>query len=282
MTTSGIVFGATGRLYRNLARRAAHTVKHHMPEVQIDLFTGSRPMQDPVFDRIVHLENAQTTRPKFEALLRSRFDRTLYLDADIVMCAPVWDLFELLEQFDIVGGHEQYGSSSAAMRNGPRPLPPAFRQLNSGVLAIRKSDRSQSFLNGWRDAYVAANARYDQPFMRDQLWQTDLRLWVLPPEYNQMYTPHVLHSSDMHAAPRLLHLTHLHDDKKFGLPADRPFDLADLIPGPTHQRLLDLLHSDQSLGNPPPPAPTLREKLKGKSPSALLASRLRLLRQRFR
>ena len=79
--THGFIFAVTGPDYTGLARQAAATVAHHHPDIPIDLFTD-QPCDDPVFAR-VHQLSESGPRPKFEALLRSRFDRALYLDAGI-------------------------------------------------------------------------------------------------------------------------------------------------------------------------------------------------------
>ncbi len=242
----GIVFGATGGLYRNLARRAARNVRQVMPQAAIDLYTDE-PLVDPVFDR-VHLLDRSGPRPKMEALLRSRFRKTLWLDSDTVMLCDVSDLFDVLETADIVGAHEQFGSSPVAMRKVRRDIPPAFRQINSGVLGVRKSEATDAFLRRWQQDFVALKLQYDQPLLRELLYESDLRLVVLPAEYNQMFPPHIRVASALMMAPRILHMTHVHSDPKFADPPDRPFDPGELLNPPVVERINALLASDRTLG----------------------------------
>lgn len=249
MAEQGIIFAATGAQYRALARRAARNVRALMPEVEIDLFTDS-PLEDPVFDQ-VHLVDARGPRPKMEALRHSRFRLTLYLDADVVMVAPVWDVFEVIAAHDLVGAHEMYGSSRVALTQVRKPIPPAFRQINSGVLGIRKCPETEAFLAKWQEDFQSLKLQFDQPLLRELLFESDLRIAVLPGEYNQMFSPFIEVADGQMMAPRLLHLTHLHNDLAHGEPADQPFEPAALMPPRVVERINALLASDRTLGNPP-------------------------------
>ena len=94
----GFVFATTGALYTVLARRAARTLRKTMPDAQIDLFTD-QVLDDPVFTQI-HRLHTSSSRPKMEAMRRSRFGKTVYLDADIVVLADVSELFALLDRVE--------------------------------------------------------------------------------------------------------------------------------------------------------------------------------------
>lgn len=246
MAEQGIVFGATGELYRKLARRAARNVRQVMPDLPIDLYTDD-PLKDAVFDRVFLLEKGGS-RPKMEALIRSRFRRTLYLDCDAVMVNDVSDIFELLDRADIVGAHEQYGSARVTLQKARRDVPLAFRQINGGVLGVRKSPQAEDFLRRWQRDFDALNLRFDQPLLREMLYETDLRFFVLPPEYNQMHFPFVRVASPQMMAPRILHITQIHTHPNFAEPVDQPFNPAEFMPAPARDRFNELLLTDKTLG----------------------------------
>lgn len=246
MSSCGFVFGATGELYRKLARRAARNVRAVMPGLEIDLYTDA-PLDDPIFTQ-VHVVPDAGIRPKMRALRLSRFDRTLYLDCDVVMLNDVSDVFACLAQADIVGAHEQFGSSPIAMQMVRKPVPTAFRQINSGVIGIRKSTGTDEFLRRWEDDFRTLGLRFDQPLLRELLFDSDLRLIVLPSEYNLMYQPHIRVSNKMMMAPRLLHIPGLHEDKAHAEPADQPFDVGRLVSPVVATRYAALLGTDRTLG----------------------------------
>ncbi|THD85077.1 hypothetical protein E7811_04990 [Aliigemmobacter aestuarii] len=244
----GFVLAATGEGYRKLARRAARTVRSVMPDIAIDLFTDS-PLDDPVFDR-VHLLEAGGPRPKMEALRRSRFERTVYLDCDVVMVAPVPELFEVLKETEFAGAHELYGSSPVHLQKVRREIPHAFRQVNSGVLGVRKTPRTEAFLQRWQDDFVALKLMFDQPLLRELLYENrdGMRVVILPMEYNQMHPATLRVSSNRMMAPRFLHLTRLHEDDSHQEPVDQPFDVAALLTPPMRDKLNSLIRTDRTLG----------------------------------
>lgn len=243
---NGVVFAATGRVYRDLARRAARNVRQVMPGLPIDLFTDA-PLEDPVF-AAVHMLDGAGPRPKMEALRRSRFARTLYLDCDVVVIADMSDVFDCLDRADIAGAHEQFGSAPVAMQKVRNAIPPSFRQINAGVLAVRKSESTDRFLDRWAADFRALNLQYDQPLLRELLYHGDLRLAVLPAEYNTMHLAGVRSAHRLMMAPRALHLPVLHEDDRHSETPEEPFDPGVLLSAPVRDRINELMRTDRTLG----------------------------------
>lgn len=97
----GFVFATTGEQYTTLARRAARTLRGVMPQCNIDLFTD-RAVDDDVFDQIHRLDH-NWFRPKMQAIRESRFERTIVMDADLVVVADISEVFQVLDHCDIAG-----------------------------------------------------------------------------------------------------------------------------------------------------------------------------------
>ncbi|MCK0172049.1 glycosyltransferase family 77 protein [Aliiroseovarius sp. S1123] len=252
----GFVFAATGAQYRGLAQRAARSLRAAMgDDIQIDLFADVA-VDDPVFNQI-HILDYVGTRPKMEALRESRFAHTVYLDCDVVAVADCSDMFALLRQFDCIGAHDQYGNATVPMHQPTLDLPAGFRQINSGVMGIRKSDKTQSFLRRWEQRIADEGERWDQPVLRELLWDSDLRVWILPPEYNLMHTSYVPAMSKAMAAPRLFHITSLHEAVGAAEKTDQPFEPDAFLGEEALTMLHDLLGRDRSLGA----APSVRDQI---------------------
>ncbi len=240
--TTGYIYAATGDLYLTLARRSARRLKSVMPEVTVDLFTD-RDLSDPVFDRIHRLKGAGR-RPKMEALRRSRFDRTLYLDADTVVVRPIADALDLLDRFDVVGAHENYRNSPSSRTHWKGRIPSAFPEINSGVLGIRKSRATRTLLRRWEEGFLTSDLKNDQPVLRRLLYDSRLRVGVLPMDYNLMHTRALGAMGRKMAAPRVLHVTRLHAE---GADPGDPMislDPADCLAPAAHQALLALIEGD--------------------------------------
>jgi hypothetical protein len=235
----GFVFAATGPLYTVLARRAARTLRAAMPGAAIDLFTDQE-VDDATFDR-VHALGDGFFRPKMEAMRRSRFERTVTLDADVLVLVPVPEMFDILDACDVACAPDVFRIR--------RPDPTrAFTMLNSGVVVHRKSPEIEAFFGAW-EAEVRKGARKDQGLFRRLLFTSGLRFLPLGYEYNFMHLNFLYTWAPEMGAPRILHAAHLHRQDP-GNP-EEPFGLRQVL-GAGKARLVEwLLASDWSLGGNP-------------------------------
>ncbi len=206
----GFVFAATGPGYTQLTAQAARSIRDWHDDAQIDLFTDQTDAVPEVFDRVHRLRH-NFVHPKYEALYESRFDRTLYLDADTLTIAPVWDVFDVLERFDFAACQDEAPNDASSRRIWRKPLPAAFPQFNCGILATRKSERTDAVLRECDRICLAEQERHDQLVLRELLWDSDLRIAVLPGVYNTMFVAHLEAQDHNQMAPRILHIPKLHN-----------------------------------------------------------------------
>jgi hypothetical protein len=240
----GVLFAATGRGYVELAERAARSVRRHCPGLAIDLFTDLE-IASPAFDRVVVMEDVWH-RSRIDAMMATRFDRTLHLDADLLVIADIRDVFDVLERFDMALAHDQGRNSAWCHKLWRKPLPAAFPQFNGGVIAYRRSEPVLAALANWRDAVRTEKMKYDQAALREILWESELRLATLPEEYNLIYFDTLSRWSTVRAAPRIIHsrFFHLH----FTGTRKSPITTLDELLGPAAAaRLPELLAADRDL-----------------------------------
>jgi len=200
----GFVFAATGAKYVAAAAHAAETLKTTNPGFEIDLFTDAADLQTGPFSQVHPLE-AVWFRPKFEALIRARFDRTIYLDADIRVLGDLSDVFDVLGRFDIAATHVTGRNQGFAHRLWRKPLPAAFPQINGGVLGLNGAEKNRRFIRDCEAAMRLGETSGDQPIFREMLWDSDLRIAILPAEYNARNTTLWRYGGSKFAAPRVLH-----------------------------------------------------------------------------
>jgi hypothetical protein len=269
-----------------MALSAARAIKSIHPDWPIDLFCdvpAEALPADHVFDR-VHPTGDNGTRPKFDALMQSRFEQTIYFDNDTRVVAPIGDIFDLLDRFDIALGHDQMRNSTKGRRGTDVAVPPVFPQLNSGVLAIRRNAATDAFLAEWKVVFEAADHGYDQPGMRQVLWQSEtLRLAILPVEYNVWDVRAIDAMRPTHAAPRVLHSRFFKADKVRALSAG-PRSFTDPLDDPAlplvlgHARLAQLralLHEDRTLPGSPAAARRWRGRFTGRQYLGIFAGAVR-------
>ncbi|OIP83976.1 MAG: hypothetical protein AUK37_06445 [Rhodobacterales bacterium CG2_30_65_12] len=233
----GVIYVATGPDYRALAEASARSLRAVEPELAVDLFTDDPGAAAPGLFDAVHRIDDPHPRSKLDCMGATRFARTLFLDADTRVLAPLGDLFDVLERFDLALAHDVRRASALIRAGHEVATPYAFPQLNSGVVLYRRSPVMLGFLAEWARRFGESGATRDQPVLRDMLWQSDLRFWVLPPEFNlrrvtmldawepEDAVPTVLHSHRLMdhmrgAGPRINDVAALVDQERAALKAE--------------------------------------------------------------
>ncbi len=181
----GLVYVATGRRFVDEAAVSFRSAQRWMPEISAVIFTDEVAYaRDKGFERIEGLAGVEHGfADKVGVLQRSPFTRSLFLDTDTFLCAPVPELWEILRRYDVA-------AVAAPMRETwPQPdLPSAFPEVNSGVIAWRQCEATDRLWQSWSRLYAEHRVRTgqtdDQPSLRRALYESEVHLWSLPPEYN--------------------------------------------------------------------------------------------------
>lgn len=201
----GVIYIATGDKYLQAAQRSADSVKKHCAELKINLFTDLKKPKHESIDEVSIIE-APHRRSKVDYLLKTPFARTLYLDADTRVVDNIVDIFDILDSFDIALAHAHLRNHTATKEQWKINIPYGFPQLNGGVILFKMNRQVEIFLKQWRDAYHTAGFKKDQTTMRELIWRNNLRLTILPPEYNIRYRKYLWIWKKEEAVPKILHL----------------------------------------------------------------------------
>lgn len=116
--------------------------------------------------------------------LTLNYDRFVFFDSDVYVCAPFGDVFTVLDHYELASTH----APARQTTDMPFVMPDAFCEFNTGVLAYRNDPLIEKLFRHWRDVlikYSDVSGDNDQSALRIALWDMpEIRLWVLPPEYN--------------------------------------------------------------------------------------------------
>jgi len=135
----------------------------------------------------LHPSSGHPLADKIDAMSRSPFSRTIFLDTDTYIADKITELFDLLARFDFAAARKP-----GYLGDDPE-IPPAFDELNTGVVVYQGTPEVRQFLTEWRSTYLAwldeppfknATRGGDQPALRRCLWTNELSFHVLGPEYN--------------------------------------------------------------------------------------------------
>ena len=181
--TDGFVYIATGSEFVAEAAESARRLRETMPEADIALLSDVEPDAD-WFDTHVSIPDPEYGfEDQILNLERSPYRRTVYLDTDIYVDEDISDLFQLMEYFDI--GLAQTATRKAWDVQG---VPDCFPEYNSGVMVYKTGERFSEFVSSWRSIHFSERdseeTMRNQPSLRKALYESDLRIATLPPEYN--------------------------------------------------------------------------------------------------
>lgn len=217
MSDSGIFYIATGNEFVKEAELSARSVRNVMPDVPIAIATNVEPSYE--FNYVIDISNPHHDfRDKISNISRSPFDKTLYLDTDTYVTSDVSELFELLARFDI-------GLALNHNREAYNPpdIPDSFPEYNTGVIVYKNDNTFQQFTETWENNHIEILSTvntHDQPSFRKTLFNSDLRVATLTPEYNCMIRyPGYIRNNIKIGHSRLLDIQSPGADKSVDVPA---------------------------------------------------------------
>lgn len=207
----GVLYIAWGGKHVDVARRSAASVKASNPDLGTAIWCAADD-DTSGFDQAFSIPEG-LARPKVDLLTETPFEETLYLDNDTIVRADLGSLFDLLEKFEICGAHVQLWHRPRHNKRWRTDVPSAFPEINCGVLLYRSSERVNAFFNDWSKAFVEAGFSVDQVTFRELLWESDIKFYVFPTQYNKrMFEASELIYSDQPKA-KILHLELLRPQK---------------------------------------------------------------------
>lgn len=186
----GIIYSASGAHY---VREAQESLKTSLTHNSCPHLLFCSPVPCETIAGVEYLEFTPSGNPFADNVFSwaaTPFERTLFLDTDVHVVAPLVGLFDLLERFDIALAH------APGYRGLADPeVPEAFYEFNAGVIAYRRTEAVMSLFEEVQQTYLAWRgdppdffkdhlALEFQPALRRCLWKSTLRICTLGPEYN--------------------------------------------------------------------------------------------------
>lgn len=177
----GFVYVATGSHFVGEAVASARSVRAHHSE-PICLITN-QPCPDPVFDHVIVRAELRGDVSAKLAMDACPFERFVFLDTDTHVAAPLNELFDVLDSFDI--------AAPAAVGGYHYELPgcsPAFREHSTNVIAMKRGPALADFMERWRRYFAeyegVMGREWDQRSFRRAAYEAPVRLCSLGDEYS--------------------------------------------------------------------------------------------------
>ncbi|NGM69091.1 hypothetical protein G6M89_08730 [Natronolimnobius sp. AArcel1] len=187
----GMVYLAVGEEFIKEAKVSASQTKAVMPETSITLISNSDSAYDE-FDNHIQIDN-----PRYDGgdrvfhANKTPYDKTIFLDTDIYLTEPIYDVFDLLNNFDVAACIDQRKFASDRIDISKMgSVPESFPEYNGGMIAFQQNNRVNDFLERWRQAYQEVTKQgqiHNQAALRIALYQSDVRIATMRNEYNCVF-----------------------------------------------------------------------------------------------
>ena len=193
---SGVYMVAFGKPSRKCAIKAIETFKAHNPDVPVALASTEPLGPEDIF--IEHKDiciGGRAVKTKMWDLAPKEWTYVLYLDADTETIAPLDFIFQLLNdgwEFVICKEPGKYHTTLKMTRIDNKPECEATYkvmgmkealQLNGGVCAFRRCERTERLIRGWHNEWQRWGKR-DQAALFRSLYTHTPRIYVLGVEWN--------------------------------------------------------------------------------------------------
>jgi len=185
----GVLYVATGDQYIEEATFSASILKKIMSEIPTCLITDEA-VAHPIFDQVITIgKPTDVKRFKIDAMSRSPFTKTIFLDTDCYVCKDISELFDALKSYDIAA---TWGSSLANLHPD---MPDYLYGYNTGVIAFRDDALCNKFFDDWLTIYeryrtipiTESNKQIldgDQPAFHEAVLTSRAKILTLPNTYN--------------------------------------------------------------------------------------------------
>lgn len=186
--SQGIVYVASGQSYINKAINSAESIRQYHSQIPITLLTDESCNPD-IFTNTIKIN--YNINEKGDSILDKNhilYDKTLFLDADTRVCGDISDIFDMLDRFHIVAAQNEARSwyHSSIYEENDIDIPEPFPEYNTGVVGYRNSEQVRSLFESWSNYYTALDYDRNQPAFRLALYESEIPIGTLPPEYNFM------------------------------------------------------------------------------------------------
>ncbi|MBU3017174.1 hypothetical protein KO519_05610 [Paraglaciecola agarilytica] len=186
--------------YVNEANASARSFREYLPDATYYLYTDyDGAIDNCEFDEVIscefyvpdHLKNRVHLNgqmiAKHKAMQELTEDYVLLLGADtFALKSDVTELPRVLEQFDIAAAHAPVRINVELGNTSIPEIPIPFPELNCDLILYRNSPAVKELLSDWAKLYLEDKFSHphDQGLFRYLVYNSSLRLCVLPPEWN--------------------------------------------------------------------------------------------------
>lgn len=180
----GFLYVATGEQYIEEAKFSAQVTKHHM-DLPITVISD-RDVDSPYIDKVIIDESPDRSFfDKPRNLLKSPYDKTIYMDGDVFLLQPVPELFDLLDNVDLATAIDPNEYELRYMDNVDfGDVPESVPLFQTGVIAYKQNEECKEFIKNWINIHQNNSITRDQTSFRIAINRANINHMALSNLYN--------------------------------------------------------------------------------------------------
>ncbi len=184
----GYIYIAIGEMFRHEAEQSCRSLKR-FTKYPVVLITDDEQYKPVYFDDILKANDlGRSFEVKITGMMRSPFQRTVFLDTDTFVCASIDSVFEFLDYFDFAMTLDMHGHSTSFWRQYQPDYQIALKntlhEFNTGVVGFTRNQEVDSFFATWLQTHRELGMYADMPTFREAFLRRPVRVGILPHEYN--------------------------------------------------------------------------------------------------
>jgi len=194
------VYSKDGKInrYFNKFLVSYHSLKKTLPDCNVTLYTNIKFNNTYGINHIIYDKNIdERLICKAKGLLKTPYDKTIFLDVDIVIHRDIInDIFKVLDEFDFTCC---YGNGNGPYRGTIYP------DLNTGLVGVKNNEFTRQQINIWISKYSGGNDQ--RPFRNYVFMENKSKFHILPTYFMYRWAHYISY-------PTQAVLTHCHEMSK--------------------------------------------------------------------
>ena len=185
----GFLYIAFGKRYLQEVEISARSLKR-FTKLPVCVITDDINFSSEYVDEIIITDTVTDFVSKIVCFPKTPFKKNVFLDTDTFVCAPVDQLFDVLDIFDIAMTVERYNHSYGFIHE----YNPGFNiryenvlpEYHTGVIVYKFNEAVKSLFTDWLQIHNAIRLKTDMPSFREAFIQHigKVNIATLPFEYN--------------------------------------------------------------------------------------------------
>lgn len=154
-------------------------------------------------------KSADSFTSVIDGLINSSFEQTLYFGENCQVISDIHLLYKVLENFDLIVVQD----FNIQSKNNSRGIPNSFPFFYCDVLGFSKNEQTQQFLKKWKELIESGMDKSSS--LRQLCWTSEIRLYILAPEWNIKEEEYLALWSEQEAQPFIINTKKALEDYQF-------------------------------------------------------------------